>query len=259
MLLAELHGKLSRGLLHRESAKSNPNHEESEDILTSNVFGFLKYADRKTYLKQFLQRVELKLGNEDLSQVEFQFWPTYPDGTEPDVVLISDQYYILIEAKKNAGFGSGEDDMSHQLAREYREGKKAASSLGKEFILLTITADACFKQQKFKQVPFLLTEPCFFWTNWQNVSTILQVVLEQESCVPDRLFAEDLLALLERKNLRGFNSFDRLSFPYRSAEKIFFEYTTAVYRGGFVGFKNVLPAYRLAAIDQELFFMQEES
>ncbi len=43
MYLAELHGKLSSNV------------ERKEDILTSNVFSFFKYSNRKVYLKELMK------------------------------------------------------------------------------------------------------------------------------------------------------------------------------------------------------------
>lgn len=45
MYIAEIKGKLPTQL------------SRSENILTSNVFSFLKYADRKVYLKGFLNEL----------------------------------------------------------------------------------------------------------------------------------------------------------------------------------------------------------
>ena len=120
MYLAELKGKLSRNLSNTKPNDKKVNFEEAEDILTSNVFGFLKYADRQVYLGAFLR--ELELPAKDLEEAEFQFWPTYPDGTEPDVIIIAGRYYILIEAKKNANFGTSSEENKKQLYREYIEG-----------------------------------------------------------------------------------------------------------------------------------------
>jgi hypothetical protein len=47
MFIAEIKGKLSHNI------------EEKEDVLTSNVFSFFKYADRKAYLKPFLAELDI--------------------------------------------------------------------------------------------------------------------------------------------------------------------------------------------------------
>ena len=69
MYLAELHGKLSR------------ENENKEDILTSNVFSFFKYANRKVFLFELMKILELNVSQLDLETAQFQFWPTFVDGT----------------------------------------------------------------------------------------------------------------------------------------------------------------------------------
>jgi len=231
--------------------------EEAEDILTSNVFGFLKYTDRQIYLKAFFLELELQLTPRALEDADFQFWPTYPDGTEPDVVIIAGKYYILVEAKKNANFGTSSEENKKQLYREYIEGSKAASDLGKEFILLTITSDYSFKLSKFQETPEIVSLSCFRWTSWQKFASLLERILEKNAEVPNRLFATDLLALLERKNLREFRSFHNLEYSHQYSEKIFFSYATAKFRGDFIGFKNALPAYSYPPKNKYIFMKEK--
>lgn len=69
MYVAELRGKLSRRL------------ESQEDILTSNVFSFFKYANRQVFLKRFLAELGIQVSDEDAENAEFAFWPRYADGT----------------------------------------------------------------------------------------------------------------------------------------------------------------------------------
>lgn len=243
MYLAELRGKLSRNLSNTKPNNRKVNFEEAEDILTSNVFGFLKYADRQVYLGAFLRELQLGLSAKDLEEAEFQFWPTYPDATEPDVVIIAGKYYILVEAKKNANFGTNSEENKKQLYREYIEGSEAASDLEKEFILLTITSDYSFKLSKFEETPEIVSLSCFKWTSWQKFASLLERILEKNAEIPNRLFAADLLALLERKNLREFRSFYNLKYPHQYTKKIFFSYATAKFRGAFIGFESALPNY----------------
>jgi hypothetical protein len=71
-----------------------------EDILTSNVFSFFKYARRDIFLKPYLENVlGIPFTAEDLRETDFVFWPSYDDGTQPDLVMITGSYYLLFEAK----------------------------------------------------------------------------------------------------------------------------------------------------------------
>src|ERR1035437_6951913 len=93
MMLAELHGKIPSRIEHKE------------DILTSNVFSFFKYSNRK-YLKDYFSSLCIAVPLEDAEKAEFLFWPCYEDKTEPDLVIICGDYYILIEAKLYSDFST---------------------------------------------------------------------------------------------------------------------------------------------------------
>ena len=73
MLMALLRGKLSR------------EQENLEDILTSNVFGLLKYLPPEEGLFPFLSHAQTLDGRRPLegavpgAKVEYQFWPWYAE------------------------------------------------------------------------------------------------------------------------------------------------------------------------------------
>ena len=128
MYQAELRGKLPHYLY------------KSEDILTSYVFSFFKYANRKIFLFNYLKSLGINVKEREAHNAEFQFWPCYDDLTEPDLVLIVGDFYILIEAKYTSSFGQANQKTQSQLVREYNGGMVEAEKLDKKFILLTITA-----------------------------------------------------------------------------------------------------------------------
>lgn len=228
MYIAELKGKLPGNL------------EGSEDILTSNVFSFFKYSDRTIYLKRFFETLAIPSNDYDLEAAEFLFWPVYSDGTEPDIVIIAGEYYVLIEAKLGAGFGPEDEKHGAQLEREYLYGSAAAVEMGKKFILVALTADYTFPKKKLDMYSNIIYPENFKWINWQAVSRILTELLESEAVLPDRDFTMDLLGLLDKKRLRSFQSFSRLSYNRPPRDVLFFSANTADYRGDFIGFINVL-------------------
>ncbi len=128
MYLAEIHGKLSR------------QNENMEDILTSNVFSFFKYAPRQIFLFAFLQELGLVVTLEDVLSAEFFFWPLYANGTEPDLVIVVGNYYLLFEAKYHSGFGAETARIKHQLVREIEGGVLEAASQDKLFRIIAVTA-----------------------------------------------------------------------------------------------------------------------
>ena len=82
MIIAELKGKIP--------SKMN----DLEDILTSNVFSFFKYSN-KLLLKDYLCQLGVEVTATESEKAEFIFWPQYPDGTEPDLVICCGKYYIF--------------------------------------------------------------------------------------------------------------------------------------------------------------------
>jgi hypothetical protein len=246
MIIAELHGKLSSRI------------KQSEDILTSNVFSFFKYASRQVYLRKLLSLIKIDMTDNDLENAEFIFWPNYDDGTEPDLVIIVGDYYILFEAKYFAGFGEEDGDRQAQLLRELRGGIREAENYRKDFVLVAITADYTYPKQNFTELLEQHEELFKFeWTNWQNVSAILLNILEEhQEQAPDYLLASDLYKLLDKKNLRGFLPFDRLTgiYPHDSVDEVFFPAETAQFSGQFTGFEKRLSGLSVEAMPQSLFF-----
>ncbi len=169
MIPALLHGKLTF------------KQENMEDVLTSNVFGTLKYVRPERGLLPFLAQAKTieglpcPLGNLASQSVsaQYDFWPKW-EHCEPDVVLDirgSSRYLVAVEAKYWSGKSSkaaeasgdslaetDEDGLdegseeapdggenvrrpSDQLAREWTDLVVEASKLGAQPILAYLTAD----------------------------------------------------------------------------------------------------------------------
>lgn len=147
MLLAQLRHKLSRS------------EEESEDLLTSNVFGAFKYSEDPLLLGRFLAEARfLRTGScltvGEVRTCEYRFWPWLKDteaaGCEPDVVLLLEdgeqrKSLIGIEAKYRSGKSSRatEDGApTDQLAREWIALRAEMRNVGADrFHLVYVTTD----------------------------------------------------------------------------------------------------------------------
>lgn len=111
-----------------------------EDILTGDFFGILDYLPRKPYLSDFLSYL-CKLNSTvqtpdilgvDWKKIEFIFWPmTYAEdeNTEPDLVLVSNKWVLVIEVKLESGLGDTqpwrEYTVGQSIAKEYHLPKKS--------------------------------------------------------------------------------------------------------------------------------------
>jgi hypothetical protein len=73
----------------------------------------------------------------------------YNDSTEPDLVIIVGNYYLLFEAKYFSDFGKESLTKKDQITREIEGGYLEAMQLNKKFIYIAITADSIYRQEKF--------------------------------------------------------------------------------------------------------------
>jgi len=215
-----------------------------EDILTSNVFSFFKYSTREIFLKGYLNELGFSISDQEAKEAEFVFWPRFEENTEPDLVIIVGDYYLLIEAKYFSEFGGETEKTKAQLLRELKGGRLEAKNYGKDFKLIAITADYYFKKEKFSVIPRTFISH-LKWTNWQSVSLFLTNLLETKKNIKshERDFASDLCGLLDKKNLRQFQSFDLLYHKgshVKEYPSVFFEAKTAKFRGAFIGFMSSL-------------------
>lgn len=249
MYLAELHGKLPSRI------------ERMEDILTSNVFSFFKYSDREIFLKGYLNKLGFDISNQEANEAEFIFWPRFEENTEPDLVIIVGDYYLLIEAKYFSGFAEETKKTKAQLLREIEGGKLEAKNYGKDFRLIAITADHYYKEYKFEIIPSDFI-PRFKWSNWQSVSSFLYNILESSRNIKkqERDFALDLYNLLDKKNLRdfqGLNSLYNVSAFLKRYASVFFEARTAKFRGDFIGFMQSLPFEKKISLLKKTIFLSD--
>jgi len=232
MYIAEIKGKLS------------PRLENMEDILTSNVFSFFKYADRLVFLHGYLRELGIDIKTDDVTETVFEFWPRYEDYTEPDVVIQTREYYILVEAKYFSDFSGETTKTKAQLIREIENGIGHARTLGKTFKLLAITADSYEKPERLATLPEQFIPLCR-WTNWQSVARYLKHILEINEAIrfEDAIFARDLYELLDKKNLRSFIGLQEsiiIRGVLEHCDQVFFEARTAKHRGDFIGFQESL-------------------
>lgn len=251
MYIAELHGKF------------RPNEDRKEDILTSNVFSFFKYAKREVFLYNLLSLLDFNVERSEVTDAEFIFWPTYEDGTEPDLVIIVGKYYLLFEAKLDSGFGEGLELEKYQVLREIKGGKLEAHNIGKEFRFIAITAH--YSQHRFLEKNPYIKKLDYQWINWHQVALLVFNYLARSEMQDAETvsFAEDLYSLLIKMNLRKFAGVEALNsrtYLHLSPEYLFFDPTTSEHRGDFIGFVNALSMFpKVIPISGPYIFRREPS
>jgi hypothetical protein len=231
MIQALLHGKLSR------------EQENMEDILTSIVFGVLRYLPIEDGLLPFLRKSLMTDGEPGIlsdigkdAHAVYQFWPTLKErvsqggiefechACEPDLLLKIYRagripLYVLVEAKLSSGKSSGPSDESpapyDQLAREWDNLVCLAQKEGAEPLLIFLTSDFGIPADQIRESrnEYLQKRPgsrfACGWLTWRQSPSVFRDN-------PDARL-QDLVKLCERLDLRFFDRAIRMeSVPHIS-------------------------------------------
>jgi hypothetical protein len=226
VIFAETHGKLGRDCSRA--------HERLEDMLTSTVFGLLRYIPNEDGLLPLLRRARFVtvssggisvaerpdwLGEGPVIPKEPEFWPRWGRYGEPDLLLVCEDEHgrpvraILVEAKLYSGKSgsAGEDDASladpevpdpDQLVR-YWQGL-AMRHGGAERTIIYLTSHGAPPTPEL--VESLRREPSMHlaWLSWRDVWRIADGAAKRS------LAARDLATLLRHKGLYFFAGFSGL-------------------------------------------------
>ncbi|WP_424946263.1 hypothetical protein [Candidatus Spongiihabitans sp.] len=254
MTIAEIHGKIS-------GSGSNIS-DRLEDLLTSDVFGPLRYLPSCEGLLPVLCQAQLYSGSRKKLEVSFVrgepevcFWPRM-ECSEPDVLIKYDDHLLMIEAKYLSGkSGSYDEDAdepttSDQLAREFQDLMEYEGDFKKRSLIyltahrtmpkddLTISYNRICKEYKKRY------QENTYWLSWVDVRKTIKNCCEKNKDLDPhkKLILEDIERLLHRKGMRGFEGFRGLDIQKvdRVSGVIFYE------RGmGFSGLKlnevNIVP------------------
>ncbi len=211
MLAAQLRGKLTR------------KEEDLEDLLTSNVFGSIRYSPPEKALIPLLAAAEDSNGFNPLrnlpkiSAVTYEFWPYLEDGNgnarEPDVLIrimheTKHQTILLVEAKYKSGKSSEADDgieLNDQLASEWDiliKKEKSATPY-----LLYVTADFSYPKEDIEKSQSEFEKKRngrldVVWISWRKLPTILN---------SDEPILKDLSEILRKQ---GLTFFEGISIPH---------------------------------------------
>jgi hypothetical protein len=214
---AELAGKLSM---------SSPSRQDRlEDTLTDGVFSALRYLPREVlarWLTSVLpaamapQRIDVAVNG-----ARFEFWPTLPGGSEPDVMITVGSLLVIVEAKYHSPFGKGWG--RHQLAVEWEQGRRFATSSGLEGPVVVAITSHLVEPDDINsaraQLPIVSLEAicvdatdAVVWCRWQSVAEAIEASDQAEWGPGDRAVAHYVLELMKRRGVRymyeGFRTAD---------------------------------------------------
>ena len=223
-MIAEIHSKIT---------KHNSNLSEiSEDELTGNFFGHLRYIPFNEGLKPILKNAVFPPAVADLLEgihTEFwnhniEFWPYDREG-ELDVYIEFDYIAIGIEVKYTSGLSS-DDDVDCSLSDEKKAAERSRNQLQREariisrrakdkkkILLLVGDAMACVDiyTNIVKRKLFSGMDVLFGYATWQS---LLQELHKLKVDNPySSLVISDLVALLTRKGFDQFQTME-IAIPY---------------------------------------------
>lgn len=235
MIDALLKGKLSR------------EQENMEDVLTSAVFGRLKYVPPPDGLLRFLAEAKRLDGTKPLAhltgafEIHYEFWPWLQKadcvGCEPDVLLKLKkggevEHLVLIEAKfrsgKSSEQGERHDVPVDQLAREWDNLTHLAKDQDATAELVYLTADYGMPRGDIavSEAAYVRTRPEWArehpfrcsWLSWRHLWMLFDAAGDDVLC--------DLARLAERLGLVFFGGID----PIRPIDSITWAFTPPVTR-----------------------------
>lgn len=213
MIMALLKGKLSR------------EQENMEDILTSNVFGALRYVSPGEALLPFLAQAEDEPGHHPLegiardAEAQYKFWPRWglndSSSCIPDVVIRIDEptgrrLLILVEAKywspKSSEADEGEK-LNDQLAREWDCLTQVAQGQHREPVLVYLTSGVTFPRNDIHAAQVELAQKSrqrgnMCWLSWQHLFAHVEHT--------GNIVLQDLAKLLRHMGLTFFTGFSSI-------------------------------------------------
>ena len=207
MLQAQLRGKLYRS------------EEDLEDLLTSNVFGSMKYVPPEEALLPILASSRNGSGEAAVhglqpeSSAEYSFWPWLNEqgceGSEPDVLITirladKQKIIVLVEAKYLSDKSSEANEQTvptDQLAREWDNLTCLAKREKATPILLYVTADLGFPRKSIEDscqeyVQKRKRNMNVHWISWRNLPDLFSDTKHE--------ILKDLVKVLRRQGLTLF-------------------------------------------------------
>jgi hypothetical protein len=233
MTVAEIRGKISAAGVNLS--------ERMEDLLTSDIFGCMRYLPAQQILIPFLVKARSFHGNsltvpDKIIKLHYSFWPwlKLPGciPCEPDIMLGLETegrqlHLVSVEAKYYSGLSSEEDERTEpndQLARELDNlDAVSCTVLGWEPHLEIASRTLLFVTQDMGIPRTLLAKSLdeytrkrhksgdIFWASWRFLPSILEESLEKETAPENKAVLEDMLALLLRKELRMFDGVEPIA------------------------------------------------
>ena len=227
-MIYELHGKIPK----------NSSFIYSEDVLTSTIFGNLRYFKSNILLNNFLSKAK-NLDSENFSasfsdNLKINFWKKYPSNknsqiNEPDLVLEDNNEVLIIECKYHSPldekFIDNEQQYMNQLLRyssildEYYNGKKI-----KNIIFLTLK-DYNISEVFERTQKQLSKDIGLYWLHWEELFSLLKQFIDEVE-LGEKKLAQDLIDFLSLRQIKYFTGINlstyNFTWKYKKNKKFIF-------------------------------------
>ncbi len=249
-MLAEIHGKISRSLSNL--------HDRSEDQLTGDFFGSIRYLPFEVGLQKVLMRAKCYSGNNEqqiagyhdtlfsISKYNYHmnFWQRLPDHGEIDILLSSTTADCLIgiEVKYESKLSSDDDiayassqsenddtsiESINQLKRYSGAILRHYAATHKHLVLLAPVGSGSLIADDVKRRNLVASGVSFWLLTWQDVLDALNSIEIFHMPEWGKLVISDLIQLLSIKGFdcfRGFNQDEtvvnrKLAYLYKSGNE----------------------------------------
>jgi hypothetical protein len=191
----------------------------SVDVLTSTVFGNLRYFKDQTILIKFLNesinlsRNKLMLPNS--INFEIKFWEKYYNDSsrrynETDLTLIGDNNIIIIECKYHSPLSEEcetENNYSNQLIRYSKILDEKAYENMNKFIIFLTNDKIMPREILLRSSNGIERNIGLFWLSWSKLFSTLMEYDSNKLSSNELLLYNDLLSFLNKRNIISFRNF----------------------------------------------------
>jgi hypothetical protein len=216
-MLFELKSKMPR----------NSSFLRSEDVLTSTIFGNLRYFSNQNILINFLNN-SLDINNRKLRleknlYFEIDFWKKHYNDTirkynETDLILRNEKYEIIIECKYHSPLSEENeiiDDKEVYYSNQLIRYSKIIENSTKNKIIIFLTDDKRIPNEIInKTIPHISNKIKIYWLSWSKLYFSINETENKNIPQNEKILLNDLMEFLEKRNLTSFNGF--LKYNYSS-------------------------------------------
>ncbi|MBK8396194.1 MAG: hypothetical protein IPL26_13280 [Leptospiraceae bacterium] len=223
----------------RDKIPRNSSFLNSEDVLTSNIFGTLRYFSNQNILISFLNK-SINMEGKKLeiainSNFNIEFWKKYKKQSEnfydePDLVLIDKNNVILIECKYHSFIYDesyileNKKIYSNQIIR-YSVILNRNEFNNKNKYIIFLSNDSVFPTQIMADSKSKINNADLYWLSWHKLFGILNKENAGFLSEGEQIIRKDLLNFLKKRNLKVFDGFtienSSLNWKYKRRKKYF--------------------------------------